>query len=200
MATFCQLRKTRTLASPNSGYLLQKDPRCYYLKIVSFSLGTNTDIDDALKKLSLWNSWIIITSRPSEDLNELRQYIDAEAKILGFTEENIFNYASKFLQNDDSAKKLLAKARERKIIDILKIPIMLQMVCELFATVKDLPETKTEVVASIFRFCLERATKRCSISYSEEEMEVMMYKLGELSWKSLRGEARQLLLEKVHNF
>ena len=165
-----------------------------------FLLGTNTDIDDALKKLSLWNSWIIITSRPSEDLNELRQYIDAEAKILGFTEENIFNYASKFLQNDDSAKKLLAKARERKIIDILKIPIMLQMVCELFATVKDLPETKTEVVASIFRFCLERATKRCSISWSEEEMEVMMYKLGELSWKSLRGEARQLLLEKVHNF
>ena len=192
--------ETRILASPNSGYLLQKDPKRYYLKVVSFSLGTNTDIDDTLKKLSLWNSWIIITSRPSEDLNELRQYIDAEVKILGFTEENIFNYASKFLQNDDSAKKLLAKARERKIIDILKIPIMLQMVCELFATVKDLPETKTEVVASIFRFCLERATKRCGISWSEEEMDVMMYKLGELSWKSLRGEARQLLLEKVHNF
>ena len=121
----------------------------------------------------------------------------AEAKILGFTEENIFNYASKFLQNDDSAKKLLAKARERKIIDILKIPIMLQMVCELFVTLKDLPETKTEVVASIFRFCLERATKRCCISWTEEEMDEMMYKLGELSWKSLRRETRQLLLEKV---
>ena len=159
--------------------------------------GTNADIDAAIDRLSLWNSWIIITSRPSDDLNNLRKYIDAEAKILGFTEENILNYSSKFLQNLENAKRLVAKARHRNMLDILKIPIMLRMVCELYASEKDLPQTKTEIMESIFHFSFERAMERSGLNWTEDEKSEVMYKLGKLAWESLSKDARPLLLDQV---
>ena len=158
--------------------------------------GTNGDIDEALEKTSLWDCWIIITSRPSDRLNKIRQYIDAEARILGFTEENVSNFAAKLL-GTENAKRLIVKAKSRYMMDILTIPIMLQMVCELYAAGKDLPETKMDIMRSIFDFCFDRASQKTGQTWSDEMKNELLFKLGRLSWKALTKEERQLILDKV---
>ena len=167
------------------------------VKCPNIFTGSNTEIDEAIRKVSLWNTWIIITSRPSDDLDKLKQYIDFEAMILGFTEENVLNYAIKFLQNPEHAKKLVAKAKQKNMFDVLKIPIMLQMVCELYASRKDLPQTKIEIMESIFRSSFKMAMKLSGATWSEDEVREIMYKLGKLSWQSLQKDTNQLLLNKV---
>ncbi len=169
-----------------------------HLKHKTFAIsGTNSDIDEALEKLSLWDCWIIITSRPSDKLNSLRQYIDAEARILGFTEENVLSYAAKVLRSEDQAKKLVAKAKLRNLMDILTIPIMLQMVCELYALGKDLPNTKNEILKAIFDFSFERVKRNRGQSWTEDEKDEVLFKLGKLAWEALQRDTRQLLLDKV---
>ena len=83
------------------------------------------------------------------------------------------------------------------MLDILKIPITLQMVCELYVAGRDLPQTKTEIMESIFHFSFERAMKKSNVTWSGDEICKMMYNLGKLSWKYLRKESRQLLLDEV---
>ena len=80
-----------------------------------------------------------------------RQFMDAEAQIIGFTEENIAAYVEKFLgEKHKGLKKELVDAAKRKgLYSILRIPIILQMVCILYVDDKTLPTTKTGVVQAI---------------------------------------------------
>ena len=51
------------------------------------------------------------------------------------------------------------------MMDILTIPIMLQMVCERYTAGKDLPQTKMDIMKSIFDFSFERAKQKTGQSY-----------------------------------
>ena len=126
--------------------------------------------------MSMWNSWIIVTSRPSDKLHDIRRYIDAEARILGFTEKNVLNYVSRFLQNKEEGSKLVAKAKLKNMVDILKIPIMLQMICALYVSNQKLLKSKTEIIESIFDFCFERAQRKTGAMWSREQRDDMMLK------------------------
>ena len=77
--------------------------------------------------------------------------MDAEAQIIGFTEENIAAYVEKFLggKHKGLKKELLDAAKRKGLYSILRIPIILQMVCILYVDDKTLPTTKTGVVQAI---------------------------------------------------
>ena len=107
------------------------------------------------------------------------------------------NYASKLLGNEGEARKLIAKARDRDMMDILTIPIMLQMVCELYAVGKDLPQTKMDIMKSIFDFSFERATQKTGQAFSDDKKDEILLELGRLSWEALGKETRELILNKV---
>ena len=83
------------------------------------------------------------------------------------------------------------------MMDILTIPIMLQMVCELYTAGKDLPQTKVDIMKSIFDFSFERAKQKTGQSLSDEQKDEMLFELGRLSWEALGKETRQLILNKV---
>ncbi len=160
--------------------------------------GTNPEIDSALKKGNLWNCWIILTSRPFQEVDLLKPYFDAEAVITGFNEENVQNYASKFLEDEGKGVTLLSLARTNTIIDILQIPLILQMTCVIFMSDKSVPESKTEAARSIVNLSIQYAAQRQSgVRLEPEEVEELMFKLGEKAWKSLRTNEQQLLLDKV---
>ena len=46
-----------------------------------YKTGINSDIDKALVKRSLWNCHIILTSRETAEIKNLKEYMDAEAEI-----------------------------------------------------------------------------------------------------------------------
>ena len=54
-----------------------------------YKTGRNTDIDEAIKKEKLWNSWMIISSRESEPIKDLKGFMDTEVEIRGFSESSV---------------------------------------------------------------------------------------------------------------
>ena len=54
--------------------------------------GINADIDKTIAKDLHRNCLIVLTSRETEELPVIREYMDSEAKILGFSEANMEEY------------------------------------------------------------------------------------------------------------
>ena len=163
-----------------------------------YHMGTNRYIDSVLQQCSLWNSWIILTSRPFDKANALRLYFDAEATIIGFNDASIKEYASKFFQNDEDGRALLEKAAENQILDILRIPLILQMMCVLFKSGDDVPQTKTEAVRAMVNWFIKYSEYRQSPIKPEQDNQSMLYNLGKLAWASLHiPDMQQILFDKV---
>ena len=119
--------------------------------------GTNSHIDRAIAKYHLRNCWIVITSRETTKLAEIRECIDAEAKITGFDKERIEEYITKYLGSHEKCMELLAKTEHTVLHDsllestILCIPILLHMICFLFGRHISLPTTKTGIFPRLRR-------------------------------------------------
>ncbi len=163
-----------------------------------YHTGTNHQIDDILVRSGLWDSWVILTSRPFDKVDLVKPYFDAEATIVGFSEENIEIYASKFLGSKEIGQRFLEIGKTNQILDILSIPLILQMMCVLFESGKDLPKSKTQATRAIVDWSINYCAHRQSHPTIEtSEVEEMLYKLGKLAWESLQSEVQQLLLDKV---
>ena len=166
-----------------------------------YHTGTNDQIDSVLARSSLWDSWIILTSRPFDQIDIIKQHFDAEATIIGFSDENIQVYASKFLDSEEAGSNFLEIAKKNKILDILRIPLILQMMCVLFQSGHDLPQSKTEATRAIVDWSIQYSAYRQanpgSSKTHQKKTEKMLYKLGKLAWKSLQSDVQQLLLNKV---
>ncbi len=73
-----------------------------------YKTGTNSNIDGALSKEHLWNCSIILTSREKGVTKKLRDYMDAEAEILGFANKDVPVYMEKHLGDPRKAEALLS--------------------------------------------------------------------------------------------
>ena len=164
-----------------------------------YTKGINKGIDEAIEKENLWNCWIIVTSRVIQELEEIKPFMDAEAAINGFSEAKVKEYASKFLDSEEDGDELIEKAQESRIINILSIPIILQMLCVLFRSSQSLPETRTGILKAIVKRCIDCALARAKVKPNLQIPKIhdMLVKLGGLAWKSLQSDVKQLLLTKV---
>ncbi len=163
-----------------------------------YHTGTNSHIDSVLNQSNLWDSWIILTSRPFDKVDSLKPFFDAEATIIGFSDESICSYASQFLESDEMGKRFLEIGRKNQIVDILRIPLILQMMCVLFQSGQGLPKSKTQATKAIVDWSIKYSTYRKSQAFIKlHEVEDMLYQLGKLAWESLQGNVQQLLLSKV---
>ena len=165
-----------------------------------YTRGTNINIDKAIEKDTLWNCWIILTSRVIKELESVKSFMDAEAAIHGFSEQKIKEYATKFLESEEDSEELVEKAQESRITDILSIPIILQMLCVLFAHDDSLPETRTDIIWALVKRCIDCSFLRLNGTKSHltaSEIHKILVKLGSLAWKSLQSNVKQLLLNKV---
>ncbi len=160
--------------------------------------GTNAEIDSALEKRGLWNCWIVLASRPFKEVDLLKPFFDAEAVITGFNEENVQNYASKFFENKKKGATLLRLAKTNTIVEMLQIPLILQMTCVIYESTQSVPESKTEAARSIVDLSIQYAVQRQSRSKVKPKLvKKLLVKLGKLAWKSLQSNQQQLLLNKV---
>ena len=167
--------------------------------------GTNKDIDRAIES-TIGNCILILTSRP--DLpskegqyvsKEIRDRMDGEVMIEGFTDESIKKCSAQYLESEHKGEAMLKQAVDTGIYVLLKVPIILLMVCVLFSEQLSLPQTKTKIVQQIFQLTVERTTLKHFESDVTEILNDLLLSLGELSWNALKKDVQQLLLQKVNH-
>ena len=173
-----------------------------------YKTGRNADIDDVIKKELLGECWLILTSRETTDLHHLKDYMDAEVEILWFGECGVESYIGLFMENEIKTKELLKQAEEKKIKEnILKVPILLNMVCSLFEGIDSaLPKTRTGLIGCIVQRCINREAIRSKGSktiqkqtkvFNIEKVRGVFLKLCKFAWEKLKEPGKKLFFEKV---
>ena len=64
------------------------------------------DIDNIIRKKHLENCWVILTSAETKRLIKVKEYLDAEASIQGFSYEEVRDYLTKYLGKESSPSGL----------------------------------------------------------------------------------------------
>ena len=152
-----------------------------------YKTGRNTDIDEAINKESLWNCWMILTSRETEQIQDIKQYMDAEAGIQGFDRKNIRQYVTRSLGTSEKNDKLLKKAEKSGLHDwyrygMLVVPVLLNMICVLFNSNQTLPNTKTGIMQAIVDRCIDREAIRAKGQKAVNSATRALYNLGKMAW------------------
>ena len=156
----------------------------------------NKDVDRAILS-TVGNCFTILTSRPAGYLKkEIRDKMDGEIVIEGFSEKNIEQCCLTYLGSREKRDEMLEQAKETGIIVLLHIPIILVMTIVVFLEKKSLPKTRTDLYKTIFRLVTDRTTlKTFGLKSKNREIKKLLNTLGELSWKALQ--THQMLRKKV---
>ena len=179
-----------------------------------YTPGTNTELDRAIEK-TVGTCFLILTSRPKEGKDftgKIREKMDGELVIRGFSEENIRKCCSKYLGSEEEADKFLEEAKTKAdLYELLKVPIILLMTSVLYNEdekkslaeddKKGLPERKTELYENLYEFLMDRSTLKSNNygCYSSEILNIqdMLQTLGKFAWEALQRDVKQLLINKV---
>ena len=164
-----------------------------------YTKGTNKGIAAAIED-TVGDCFLLLTSRDGDYISkETQAKFDGEIKITGFDYSDIQEFAKKYFENGNMAGKLIVAARESGLYDMLSKPIILLMVCVLFQSTQKLPKSQTEVVANIMEMYMDRSSIKHFGRKTKDiaGLENLLYRLGELSWASLKRNRKQLLLQKV---
>ena len=180
------------LDSDNSKVLLLIDGHDEY------KTGRNTDIDEAIKKEQLWNCWMILTSRETDEVKTIKEYMDIEIDIEGFSNENVVKFIEKSVGSQESAQQLLKEIVDYDLcifdgyggvnfeLSLLAVPILLKMICTLFVCRKTLPKTRTDILREIVDRCINREAIRDKGQETLETAMRSLQNLGKLAWNGLR--------------
>ncbi len=178
-----------------------------------YTPGTNEQIDEMLLH-GKGNCFIILTSRPGDYLKPLKNSMDEEVEISGFSYENIIKCAQQYLGQKQSCAEFLSQAEQAgihthddgewlwKYKGLLHIPIILLMACTVFSENKCLPSSKTGLFQQVIMMCIGRTTKKTmgKTASEVENLHILMFKLGKLAWEALNRENKQLLIFKVRTY
>ena len=170
-----------------------------------YKTGRNTDIDEAIKKEKLWNCWMILTSRETEQIKDVKQYMDAEAEIQGFDAKNVKAYITRSLGSEEQTAELLKQAENIGLIHrgfgnygVLTKPILLSMICVLFKCNQTLSNTITGIIQAIVDRCINREAIRAKGQKSVDKAKRALYNLGKLAWQGLNEPGKKLIFEEVY--
>ena len=176
-----------------------------------YKIGRNDDIDNAITKNSLWNCWLILTSRETEQIKGLKEYMDAEVEICGFDDNNVVQYITKYFESKQKTDELLREAAARGLCifdegegyffvhSIFQVPFLLNMICVLFSCNSILPGTKLEVMRAIVDRCINRESIRARGKKAVDRAKKTLFKIGKLAWQGLNTPDKKMVFEKVEN-
>ena len=180
--------------------------------------GKNIEIDNAIKE-GIGNCYIILTSRPGYVSDEIRNKMNYQVTIEGFSVENIKKCSKLYLETKRKSVHMLKQASivglysptdgffqrtfsPHSMIDhaLLRIPIILLMTCFIYEQNQSLPKTKTDILKTLYKLLADRSELKISDQSSEEyhdTYENILMKLGKLAWDALQKD--ELTLKKVRN-
>ena len=159
--------------------------------------GRNSDIDDIIMKRTLGNCSLILTSRETEQIANVQEYMDVEAEICGFNSSNVLTYITQSLGSAAKCAELLKQAESSGlcIVDekghysfvysFLQIPIFLNMICVIYKSQLTLPKTKTGIMDCMVNRYMTRETNRSGCTLGSDSASDGLVKLGKLAWQGL---------------
>ena len=162
-----------------------------------YTPGTNSDIDNIILKRKFGNCSLILTSRETEQIIEIKEYMDIEAEIRGFHSPNVTTYIKQSLGSEEETGKFLKQASSNGMclpdkqggyifnFSILQVPILLNMLCTLFKVDSTLPKTKTGIMESVKTRYTTREAKRTEQASTPDNLRETFFKLGKLAWHGL---------------
>ena len=171
-----------------------------------YTPGTNKDIDQAIEK-TVGKCLLILTSRPKEEKDftvKIRDKMDGEVEIRGFSDENILKCCSQYLGSEQEAENFLEEAEKKAgLYELLSVPIILLITSVLYNEDehKSLPERKTELYKDLYEFVMDRSTLKPHnygvYSSKVPNLQSKLHILGRFAWEALQRDIRQLLINKV---
>ena len=167
-----------------------------------YTPGTNEAIDRAISSPNE-NYSILLTSRPGQHVS--RRVVDkmnCQVQLEGFNDEEIKKCTEDYLREPEETQKFIQNLKNTGLNDLKKIPAFLLMMLQFHEKLESLPKKKTEVIWNIIRMVIDRCTQR-HFSKTVDEMEnldEMLYALGELSWNVLQKYVMSLVINKVRFF
>ena len=202
--------------------ILEGDAGCKVLLLIDghdeYKVGRNSDIDQTIEKENLWNCWMILTSRETDDIKVLKEYMDAEVEIHGFDAAGIKQYMAQCVGSAEGTEELLKQAVRSGLCEehdyvnlaqeglhgthikdygILTIPILVNMIVVLFLSNLTLPDTKGGIMEAIMDRCIDREAIRAKGQKAMDEVKQTLIKLGKLAWQGLNEARKKLIFGKV---
>ena len=113
---------------------------------------SNTSVDDAIEKRSLRNCQVLLSSRETQQVKNIRKYLDDEIELQGIDEANIEEYINGSLVEKSKGKKLLKRVEEILKLDreeewiVNPTPLLVNMICISVMAEGPKPKSKTEAV------------------------------------------------------
>ena len=159
-----------------------------------YRCGRNSEIYDIFMGNSLRECCVLITTRISK-ADELSGSEDLSVEITGFEGPDRRDFMERFFRKKE-VFKLENILRERKLLELAKVPLLLLFFCTLWkeGKLKHFPETKTKLYMGIIQFILNHSHRKQS---PPQYVEVQSFKavLSEIGKIAL-----QCLLKDDHLF
>ena len=163
-----------------------------------YTEGTNHDIDSAIEN-TLGDCFLLLTCRDGTEYirSDIRNMFDGEIQVLGFDTRRQAQYIQKFFDSKTQVTEIFKQAGMSGIAELLNNPTILLMV--LFHEGRRLPKSHTRIMSQIAAMCMDRS---CMKHFGKKAKDIMglehiLYRLGEVAWKALQRNNRQLLIHKV---
>ena len=127
-----------------------------------YRCGRNSEIYDIFVGNSLRECCVLITTRISK-ADELSGSEDLSVEITGFQEWDRRDFMARFFRKKE-VFKLENILRERKLLELAKVPLLLLFFCTLWKErqLKQFPETKTKLYMGIIQFILNHSHRKQS--------------------------------------
>ena len=161
---------------------------------------------DLLRRNILSCCSIAFTSRPHNTV-DLHHYCDHKIEILGFAENDRFNFLTKNNVSDDNVDKIRTFLQENLIINSLcYIPFNMASLLLLLTENKDLPKTQTDLpktqidltrraITTTISYHIKKSSKNVNITKEDRQVKNIMDSLAPLAFTMIKQE--KLVLSKA---
>ena len=149
-----------------------------------------THITQMMERRRLENCCVLVTTRPWR-ADELKTHTDAQAKITGFSEEDVKAFCLKFFKDDKKAYMLYRYLDNHGLMDTAKVPLLLVFYCLLWQEGEELPEARTELYKATVECVLNhnKSKGRKRASETMEKYKESLCLIGKVAFEALMKDA-----------
>ena len=153
-----------------------------------YHYGTNSEIFEIFRGNQLRDCCVLITTRISK-ADELKEFKDVHAKIIGFIEEDREAFMERMLDSEDEAIILMVHLGYLGLEDLARVPLFLLFFCTLWKK-RELTmnrDTTTKVYEAIVQCVLDHDEGKCSSANfpKVEDFKEILTEIGKVALECL---------------
>ena len=172
--------------SPEEIRLLLDDKGKVLVLIDDHDRKFNSNIDEAIQKKDLWNSWMIVTSRCLRHV--FGRCMDEEIEIRGL--EEYYDYLDIYSKSGIGNYEVWKRAREVDIDmtwphDLFEVPTYFNILCAILFKELSPIQTKCAAIQAIINRVIDREAIRETGETATDERKQSFQILGKLAWTGL---------------